>query len=80
MELNILRFIPYIIVPVKYRKEGGLKYFLVQTFGSYILLFRGRFFLGGRPGSGVILGLALVLKRGLAPLHYWYPKVVERVE
>lgn len=80
MELNILCFIPFIRIPVKFRKERRLKYFLVQTFGSYILLFRGRFLIGEEIKLRLSLSLALILKRGIAPLHYWFPKVSEELE
>lgn len=80
MELNILCFIPIVRVPVKFQKEVRIKYFLVQAFGSYVLLFRGMFLLEWKNGFIIPLRLALLLKAGGAPLHHWYPKVAERME
>ena len=82
LELNMLCFLPILIqIGGFQRVESGVKYFLVQAFGSVFLLF-----------SGVILDRAmssffsmfffyflifsLILKLGVFPFHWWVPGVI----
>lgn len=57
-----------------------MKYFLVQVCGSLTLLIAG-ILIGYQtlPWQGLI-GLAILLKLGAAPLHFWYPQLSEEVE
>nr|YP_009128554.1 NADH dehydrogenase subunit 2 [Phallocryptus tserensodnomi]AJP76852.1 NADH dehydrogenase subunit 2 [Phallocryptus tserensodnomi] len=72
LEINTLSFIP-ILVPQS--KEMSLKYFLVQSLGSVI-------FLSGvlNPSLVFFCPLGLLLKAGVAPLHFWVLSVVKSME
>jgi NADH:ubiquinone oxidoreductase subunit 2 (subunit N) len=71
IELNILRFIGIIVLTKECLESAGLKYFIIQRLGSGALLgglvVRGRGLLMSWGAS--IVGVALVLKLGIAPLH-----------
>lgn len=56
-----------------------MKYFLIQTFGSYIILFRGLFFTEYYSLFRLVVSLSLLMKRGVAPFHYWYVSMVEEL-
>lgn len=78
LELNIIRVIPILSYSNQIKREVGIKYFLIQSCGSFLLLFRGlnllnsiRFILG--------LRIALLIKIGAAPFHFWFPNIAESV-
>nr|ADA69766.1 NADH dehydrogenase subunit 2 [Eurydice pulchra] len=74
LELNLLSFLPLMVLVEGSGPEGGLKYFLTQACASLVLLCSIMF--GGQ--AGVVLSvLALIMKAGGAPLHFWFPMVVE---
>ena len=79
LELNLLSFIPIILTNKKniLSSEATLKYFLTQALGSAILLVGAllNFFSSFFPQ--VIILLALLLKVGAAPLHFWFPSVIQ---
>ena len=78
LELNLLSFIPLAIIRIGKREvEAGLKYFLVQACGSVVLVYRGVFISNLRQSSVALIFLALALKLGLAPIHFWFPIVSE---
>lgn len=78
MEINLLGFI--ILLLNNNSNESTLKYFVVQSLGSVILIRRAlllenfivKNFL-------VLLNLALLLKMGAAPLHFWLPIIIENI-
>nr|YP_009349987.1 NADH dehydrogenase subunit 2 [Hexacentrus unicolor]AQM40161.1 NADH dehydrogenase subunit 2 [Hexacentrus unicolor] len=85
LEINLLSFIPLM---TNYKNimstEASLKYFLIQTFASAILLFsiillyiftqmhQKSFFT-----LDLIISSALLLKMGAAPFHFWFPGTME---
>nr|QHN59872.1 NADH dehydrogenase subunit 2 [Branchinella kugenumaensis] len=69
LELNSLSFIPLII---NLSKETSLKYFLVQSFGS-VLFLMGVF----NPLISIFSYFGLLLKAGVAPLHFWVLSVTK---
>nr|QPZ51170.1 NADH dehydrogenase subunit 2 [Ocypode ceratophthalmus] len=78
LELNLMSFIPLISVKANsYLSEAALKYFLMQALGSAILISSSflvpYFFLM----SYMLILLALLLKIGSAPFHFWFPQVME---
>lgn len=78
LELNLLSFLPLVMARRESgRAEAGLKYFLVQTSTSLLVL-QGRLFLGNiRPSFWLIVFGALLTKVGMAPFHIWFPMVAE---
>jgi len=82
LELNVLVFIR---IMFNYSNtltgERIVRYFLVQVLGSLIFLFAVT--AGGRLyqmfGTSLLVTLAIALKLGCAPLHQWFPGVVEGI-
>nr|YP_009050452.1 NADH dehydrogenase subunit 2 [Paraglypturus tonganus (nomen nudum)]AIG22698.1 NADH dehydrogenase subunit 2 [Paraglypturus tonganus (nomen nudum)] len=77
LELNLMSFIPFISVKMnQYSSEASLKYFLVQALGSvFIVLGAGQVILFFN--SMGTMCMALLLKLGAAPVHFWFPQVME---
>jgi NADH-ubiquinone oxidoreductase chain 2 len=80
----LISFIPIIINIENNKKssEAAIKYFLVQTFASAIVIFSSLYFYlyNGYTFSNtpnIIITLALCLKLGIAPFHFWFPEVLE---
>ena len=74
LELNLLGFVPLAITSND-TKKPAMFYFVVQRVGSLLLLFGG--ISGGTVALLSILGL--LLKMGLAPVHFWVPPVAGRL-
>nr|YP_009406992.1 NADH dehydrogenase subunit 2 [Typhlatya monae]ASA39528.1 NADH dehydrogenase subunit 2 [Typhlatya monae] len=80
LELNLMSFIPILSSSKnRYSAESALKYFLIQALGSASLL-------AASPLSTIIpslalmtIFLALLLKVGAAPLHFWFPPVMQGI-
>nr|ABD85307.1 NADH dehydrogenase subunit 2 [Idotea baltica] len=78
LELNLLSFIPIIMLNRESASvEAGLKYFLVQACSSLVVLQSGVYFISVDSGLVVLVVLALVMKVGGAPFHFWFPSVSE---
>lgn len=87
LEINLLSFIPLSIkINNLFSSEATLKYFLTQTLASNILLFSIIFYLFLIEKSfyskwqiiiNLIFSSTLILKRGIAPFHFWFPNVIE---
>ena len=74
LELNLLGFIPLAMIRTE-NKKPAIYYFVVQSVGSLLLLFGGM-------SVSVALSLCLfglLLKMGLAPMHFWVPPVAGRL-
>ena len=74
IELNILCFLPFCLAEKTKQAEGFVKYFLSQTIGRVIVLLG---VLTIKPYSRFILCVGLILKLGLAPLHFWFTAFFE---
>nr|YP_009107541.1 NADH dehydrogenase subunit 2 [Enoplometopus debelius]AIU44738.1 NADH dehydrogenase subunit 2 [Enoplometopus debelius] len=78
LELNLLSFIPIIIIKNnQYSSEAALKYFLIQALGSSLIIFSASTTLTFLNFSPVFMLIALLLKLGAAPFHFWFPQVME---
>lgn len=84
IELNLLRFIPILISSKSnHETEGSIKYFLAQALGSALLLTSS--IIIWSPHSVLpstiptILIVAVLLKLGSAPCHFWYPSVISSI-
>jgi NADH-ubiquinone oxidoreductase chain 2 len=87
LEINLLSFIPLSIKNNNlFSSEASLKYFLTQALASRILLFRiilfsfieWNYLLENKKNFlNIILASALIIKRGVAPFHFWFPNVIE---
>nr|YP_009308168.1 NADH dehydrogenase subunit 2 [Phascolosoma pacificum]AOS53048.1 NADH dehydrogenase subunit 2 [Phascolosoma pacificum] len=71
MELNLLSFIPMMMSSKSLRElESTTKYFFAQSLGSILILLSA---FSAFPGASNLTLLGLLLKLGLAPLHFWFP-------
>nr|AEO50779.1 NADH dehydrogenase subunit 2 [Gekko subpalmatus] len=87
LELNTLSILPMIIKSHHPRAtEATMKYFLVQAMAAAMILFAsilnawqtGNWSITHTsPHTTTIITIAIMLKLGLAPLHAWYPEVLQ---
>nr|QRK27397.1 NADH dehydrogenase subunit 2 [Chasmagnathus convexus] len=78
LELNLMSFIPLIALKMNpLFSEAALKYFLIQALGSVLFISSGFLFLSFASFSLLSIFLALLLKLGGAPFHFWFPQVME---
>lgn len=86
LEINLLSFIPLMINNKNIlSSEAALKYFLTQALASAILLIRvilfyiiyqiSDFYL--LKYANILISSSLLIKRGAAPFHFWFPRVIE---
>lgn len=89
LEINLLRFIPIIANRKNvFSTESSIKYFLIQALASTSFLFRVisliiinriREFYIFNWSLTIILNSSLLLKIGAAPLHFWFPEVLNKL-
>nr|QBB87166.1 NADH dehydrogenase subunit 2 [Helicana wuana] len=78
LELNLMSFIPLIALKMNsFFSEAALKYFLIQALGSVLFISSSFLFLSFSSFSMLSIFLALLLKLGGAPFHFWFPQVME---
>nr|YP_010235112.1 NADH dehydrogenase subunit 2 [Streptopelia tranquebarica]QTC30684.1 NADH dehydrogenase subunit 2 [Streptopelia tranquebarica] len=88
LEINTLAIIPFISKPHHPRAiEATIKYFLVQAMASALLLFSSmsNAWATGQwditqlthPTSCILLTIAIAMKLGLVPFHFWFPEVLQ---
>nr|AKB93356.1 NADH dehydrogenase subunit 2 [Columba livia] len=88
LEINTLAIIPFISKPHHPRAiEATVKYFLVQATASPLLLFSSmsNAWATGQwditqlthPTSCILLTIAISMKLGLVPFHFWFPEVLQ---
>nr|YP_010132857.1 NADH dehydrogenase subunit 2 [Balanus trigonus]QWC93314.1 NADH dehydrogenase subunit 2 [Balanus trigonus] len=84
LEINLMSFIPMIINLENNKKssEAAIKYFLIQAMASAIVIFSSLYYylMSGYSFSftpNAIMTLALAMKVGMAPFHFWFPEVLE---
>nr|YP_010003161.1 NADH dehydrogenase subunit 2 [Thaumetopoea pityocampa]QAV59276.1 NADH dehydrogenase subunit 2 [Thaumetopoea pityocampa] len=84
LEINLLSFIPLISNPNNlFNSEASLKYFLTQSIASINFLFAilmkmimMKNFEMNLPIL-IIMNSSLLMKMGSAPLHFWFPNIIE---
>nr|BBB86760.1 NADH dehydrogenase subunit 2 [Pandalus borealis] len=80
LELNLLSFIPIISSKLNmYAAEAALKYFLIQALGSAAILASSPTLLLFNSSPNLLISIALLLKMGAAPLHLWFPPVMQGI-
>nr|YP_009407083.1 NADH dehydrogenase subunit 2 [Halocaridinides fowleri]ASA39632.1 NADH dehydrogenase subunit 2 [Halocaridinides fowleri] len=80
LELNLLSFIPLMASHGnRYTTESAIKYFLIQALGSSSLLLSSPLSLFNTHLSSIVITMALLLKAGAAPLHFWFPPVMQGI-
>lgn len=85
LEINLISIIPLMLIRTSPKlTEAAIKYFLSQAIASIILILSIsiNFFsseLISLESLEIFLCLALTIKAGLAPLHYWFPQVIQNL-
>tara|TARA_B110000196_G_C21134700_1_gene660393 strand:- start:1834 stop:2100 length:267 start_codon:yes stop_codon:yes gene_type:complete len=76
MEINLLGFI--ILLINNHSNERALKYFIIQSLSSVILI-RAAMVTENFTAIKLhrVINLAIFLKLGAAPFHFWLPIIVE---
>nr|QUB07189.1 NADH dehydrogenase subunit 2 [Syneta adamsi] len=84
LEVNLLSIIPLMSSPKNlYPSESSIKYFITQSLASsmflasLMLMMNTQEFIFNKNHLILILNSSLMLKLGAAPLHAWFPEVVE---
>nr|YP_009738140.1 NADH dehydrogenase subunit 2 [Cephalopina titillator]QIB71446.1 NADH dehydrogenase subunit 2 [Cephalopina titillator] len=82
LEINLLAFIPLMKDNKLMSTEASLKYFLVQAMASSALLFAAILMMLNYNqmfawSAMLMIFSSLLLKSGSAPLHFWFPNVIE---
>nr|YP_009002537.1 NADH dehydrogenase subunit 2 [Cherax quinquecarinatus]CDL72614.1 NADH dehydrogenase subunit 2 [Cherax quinquecarinatus] len=78
LELNLMSFIPLISSKDnQLPAEAALKYFLIQALGSAIIILSSSLTPLYPEVALLLISLALLLKLGAAPFHFWFPQVME---
>nr|AXS65771.1 NADH dehydrogenase subunit 2 [Curculionoidea sp. 4 KM-2017] len=83
LEMNLLSMMPLMkMFNNKYSAEAMMKYFIIQTMASMMLLFSIIMYLNFSKSIlymkfpiHMILNSSLILKLGMAPFHFWLPEV-----
>nr|ADK21548.1 NADH dehydrogenase subunit 2 [Anourosorex yamashinai] len=89
-EMNMLAFIPLLIKNYNPRSmEASTKYFMTQATASMILMlaimmnliYEGQWTISNisNPTASILMTMALVMKLGLSPFHFWVPEVTQGV-
>nr|AIG23722.1 NADH dehydrogenase subunit 2 [Wyulda squamicaudata] len=90
LEINTLAIIPMMTYPNHPRAtESAIKYFLTQSTASMMLMFaiinnawmtnQWTLFQISDQTSSITMTLALAIKLGLAPFHFWVPEVTQGI-
>nr|QAX91181.1 NADH dehydrogenase subunit 2 [Parrhinotermes sp. B MW-2019] len=86
LEVNLMSFIPLMSnIKNMYNTEASLKYFIVQVLASATLMLmvtmkatvEGLFTHTETYGTTMLICTPLLMKTGAAPLHWWFPGVME---
>nr|QUB07046.1 NADH dehydrogenase subunit 2 [Aspidomorpha difformis] len=85
MEINLLSMIPIMLYKKNvYTSESSMKYFLIQSLASTLLIFsmimmEKNFILSSMKTNPyyLIIEISLLMKLGMAPFHSWLPEVLE---
>nr|ADK21565.1 NADH dehydrogenase subunit 2 [Episoriculus caudatus]ADK21566.1 NADH dehydrogenase subunit 2 [Episoriculus caudatus]ADK21568.1 NADH dehydrogenase subunit 2 [Episoriculus caudatus] len=89
-EMNMLAIIPILMKNYNPRSmEASTKYFMTQATASMILmlaiitnlLYSGQWTINNitNPTASILMTIALIMKLGLSPFHFWVPEVTQGV-
>lgn len=77
LEINLLSIIPLINNNKNLiTNESAIKYFIIQVIASTLFLF-SVIIINYKININPLINLAIMLKIGAAPLHFWFPPVIE---
>ena len=90
LEINLIGFLPILVYQKRaLERESAVKYFVIQALGSRLLMFGSLFSYGlslswesltraliSAPSGALLLSFGLLLKIGIFPFHFWFPRVI----
>nr|WPS67109.1 NADH dehydrogenase subunit 2 [Bradybatus sp.] len=81
LEMNLISIMPLMKNKMKNTSEAMIKYFIIQTMASTMLLFSVLIFqlikeINLAYSTYLLLNSALFMKMGAAPFHFWYPEIL----
>nr|AKS03985.1 NADH dehydrogenase subunit 2 [Spadella cephaloptera] len=76
LEMNLMSFLPLIGHNIGSKKKVSL-YFVIQSFGSLLILAAGMIQINM---TAAMLILALSLKMGMIPVHFWVPPLISTMK
>lgn len=77
LEINLYCFVPLLLIRGKNQeKEAAVKYFISQAVPSAIMVFAFILYSGVAINISSIIFLSLLIKLGIAPVHFWLPSVI----
>lgn len=85
VEINIISIIPIILSKNNnYSRESSMKYFLIQRLASTLFIFsiliiEKMNLLYLKNWLLITLQISLIIKLGIAPIHFWLPEVIEGI-
>jgi len=53
---------------------------LIQALGSSVIIISSSFILSSNELAIMLITVALLLKSGAAPFHFWFPRVIEGLQ
>nr|UYG49026.1 NADH dehydrogenase subunit 2 [Abscondita chinensis] len=86
LEINLLSLIPMFQSKSIMSSESSIKYFITQAIASTIIMlsmimmmwkFNFSSIMNMKSNLLMIMNSGLILKMGMAPLHFWFPEVLE---
>nr|WLW10964.1 NADH dehydrogenase subunit 2 [Arboridia sp. 1 NZ-2023a] len=77
LELSLISFLPLMINKLITSSESSMKYFLVQSVSSALLILGLMMMLTLKLNSDLIILTSILIKMGVAPFHLWLLSVVE---
>lgn len=81
LEVSLIAFIPLVISKNKdYSRETRIKYFIIQRVASVLVLLRRIFLFRLWKLPEFMLISSLIIKNGAAPLHFWFPRIIEGLD
>ena len=87
IEINLISFIPVIVIINKFNKNSIIKYFLIQAFRSSIFIlssiyyFNKFIFLDYKLNILIyLINLTILIKLGIFPFHSWYINIINNLE
>nr|YP_010349785.1 NADH dehydrogenase subunit 2 [Cassianeura bimaculata]UOH96527.1 NADH dehydrogenase subunit 2 [Cassianeura bimaculata] len=77
LELSLITFLPLIQSKMIMSSESSVKYFLVQSISSSILILGLMMMLMSKLNYNFFIALSAMIKMGVAPFHSWLPSLID---
>nr|NP_112421.1 NADH dehydrogenase subunit 2 [Tetrodontophora bielanensis]AAK30940.1 NADH dehydrogenase subunit 2 [Tetrodontophora bielanensis] len=86
LEINLMSLIPILINKINpYTTETAIKYFLTQAMASVLIIFSSIMMFSNNTMNSLtlismLILLALSIKMGAAPFHFWLPQIIQTAQ